>query len=127
MPISSRNFEILVCLKINIFLVITAFDTKAACQNCDTVIENWICLLCYKTCCSRYIQEHMLFHHIETEHALALSYSDLSVWCFKCENYIDNPILYKYKNLAHRDKFGEDMVWSYDQQPILLDVAASSS
>lgn len=69
----------------------------------------------------------MLFHHVETEHALALSYSDLSVWCFKCENYIDNPILYKYKNLAHRDKFGEDMVWSYDQQPILLDTTTSSS
>lgn len=69
----------------------------------------------------------MLFHHVETEHALALSYSDLSVWCFKCENYIDNPILYKYKNLAHRDKFGEDMIWSYDQQPILLDTTTSSS
>lgn len=73
----------------------------------------------------------MLFHHLEQEpkrehehepgHALALSYSDLSVWCFKCENYIDNPILFKYKNLAHRDKFGEDMVWCYDTQPILLE------
>ncbi|XP_055298370.1 histone deacetylase 6 isoform X3 [Sitodiplosis mosellana] len=104
-----------------------AFDTKSSCQNCDTVIENWVCLLCFKTCCSRYIQEHMLFHHIETEHALALSYSDLSVWCFKCENYIDNPILYKYKNLAHRNKFGEDMVWCYDPNPILLDTIASSS
>lgn len=62
----------------------------------------------------------MLFHHLEHEdHALALSYSDISVWCFKCENYIDNPILYKYKNLAHRDKFGEEMVWCYDTQPIL--------
>lgn len=62
----------------------------------------------------------MLFHHFDSQHALALSYSDLSVWCFVCDNYIDNPILYKYKNLAHRDKFGEDMVWAYDTQPIEL-------
>lgn len=69
----------------------------------------------------------MLFHHVETEHALALSYSDLSVWCFKCENYIDNPVLFKYKNLAHRDKFNEDMVWCYNTEAIVLDSAATSS
>lgn len=65
----------------------------------------------------------MLFHHMESDHALALSFSDLSVWCFKCENYIDNAILFKYKNLAHRDKFGEDMVWCYDSDSIVLDTA----
>lgn len=65
----------------------------------------------------------MLFHHMESDHALALSYTDLSVWCFKCENYIDNPILFKYKNLAHRDKFDEDMVWSYGTENIFLETS----
>ncbi|XP_031628963.1 histone deacetylase 6 isoform X2 [Contarinia nasturtii] len=105
----------------------SVFNTKAPCFNCETVIENWVCLLCFKTFCSRYVQEHMLFHHLESEHALALSYSDLSVWCFKCENYIDNPILFKYKNLAHRDKFNEDMVWCYNTETIVLDNATTSS
>lgn len=47
-------------------------------------------------------------------HSLALSFSDLSVWCYKCEAYIDNPILHKYKNLAHLNKFDEELVWSYE-------------
>lgn len=113
-------FQLLIA---NNYFSILAIDTKSACQNCETTIENWICLTCFKTFCSRYVNEHMLFHHLEQEdaHALALSFSDLSVWCFKCENYIDNPILFKYKNLAHRDKFGEEMVWCYDTQPILLE------
>lgn len=101
------------------FFSISAINTKSLCQKCDPTtekrVENWICLLCFETYCSRFIQEHMLFHHLETDHALALSYSDLSVWCFKCDDYIDNPILYKYKNLAHRDKFGEDLTWTYGE------------
>lgn len=55
----------------------------------------------------------MLFHSIESAHPMALSFSDLSVWCYPCEAYIDNSKLHVYKNLLHRHKFGEDMVWSY--------------
>lgn len=53
-------------------------------------------------------------HYEEQGHCLSLSFADLSVWCSNCEDYIDNPKLYKYKNLAHRDKFQEDMPWTYD-------------
>lgn len=73
-----------------------------------------MCLCCYRVLCGRYVMEHMLFHNIETSHPLALSFSDLSVWCYSCESYIDNSQLHLYKNLAHRHKFGEDMQWSYD-------------
>uniref|UniRef100_A0A804PSH2 UBP-type domain-containing protein n=1 Tax=Zea mays TaxID=4577 RepID=A0A804PSH2_MAIZE len=32
----------------------------------------------------------MLCHHEEeTGHCLALSFSDLSVWCFSCDSYLD--------------------------------------
>ena len=36
---------------------------------------------------------------------------DLSVWCFDCDSYVDNKVLYDVKNLAHKDKFdGEEML-----------------
>lgn len=103
-----------------------AFNTKAPCESCESTAENWICLLCFKTCCGRFVNEHMMFHHLETEHPLALSFADLSVWCYVCDAYIDNPILYKYKNLAHVDKFGEEMVWSYGNDIILTNSPSAS-
>ena len=58
-------------------------------------------------------------HYQEMGHPLTLSLADLSVWCYACSDYIDNPKLYKYKNLAHRDKFNEDMPWTYDDAVLL--------
>lgn len=56
------------------------------------------------------------------EHQLALSFSDLSVWCYACMSYVDNPTLHKFKNLAHLNKFGENLVWSYGENlSIILD------
>lgn len=91
----------------------SAINTKASCFDCTTTAENWFCLECYTTRCGRFVNEHMLFHHLESDHPLTLSFADLSVWCYKCESYVDNPCLYKYKNFAHLDKFGEEMIWSY--------------
>ena len=51
----------------------------------------------------------MVFHGAEKEHLMSLSFSDLSVWCYGCEYYIDNERLYAFKNLLHRAKFGEEM------------------
>lgn len=84
-------------------------------------MENWICLICFKVCCGRMILKHMLNHHTETDHPLTLSFSDLSVWCYKCEAYIDNPILYKFKNLAYQNKFGEELPWSYELDTIEIE------
>ena len=84
------------------------------CKECSSTAENWMCLCCHTVLCGRYVMEHMMFHNLETSHPLALSFSDLSVWCYPCESYIDNSQLHIYKNLAHRHKFGEDMQWSYE-------------
>ena len=65
------------------------------------------------------VNEHCLIHNKATDHPLTLSFTDLSVWCYKCEDYIDNPILHKYKNLAHISKFGEELVWSYGNNLVL--------
>lgn len=53
-------------------------------------------------------------HSLSTDHPLVMSFSDLSVWCHKCEDYIDNPRLHKFKNLAYRSKFNEELVWRYE-------------
>uniref|UniRef100_A0A1L8DWX0 Protein deacetylase HDAC6 n=1 Tax=Nyssomyia neivai TaxID=330878 RepID=A0A1L8DWX0_9DIPT len=100
----------------------TEINTFAPCEVCTSAVENWICLHCFRTLCGRYVGEHMLYHHLDTEHPLTLSYSDLSVWCYKCESYIDNPMLYKYKNMAHVCKFGgEEMVWPYGDTQFTLE------
>lgn len=95
-------------------------DTKQLCSVCSTNRENWWCLHCNEICCGRYVNEHMMFHHLSSEHPLALSFADLSVWCYKCQSYIDNPHLFKYKNLAHIDKFGEEMLWTYGTDTLSL-------
>ncbi|KAI8147020.1 hypothetical protein BJV82DRAFT_597436 [Fennellomyces sp. T-0311] len=73
----------------------TAITPKAfigsPCKSCDETQENWQCLTCDTVRCSRYRHGHMLEHFEQTQdHAVCLSYSDLSVWCFICENYVVN-------------------------------------
>ncbi|XP_058444498.1 histone deacetylase 6 isoform X2 [Malaya genurostris] len=95
-------------------------STKTPCDGCESPLENWICLHCFRVHCGRYINEHAALHSLEADHPLALSFSDLSVWCYRCESYIDNPVLYRYKNLVHEDKFdGESLVWSYGSDLLL--------
>jgi uncharacterized UBP type Zn finger protein len=50
-----------------------------------------MCLKCGQVCCSRYIKGHMAIHASETKHGLGVSFSDMSVWCYDCNEYIDNP------------------------------------
>lgn len=52
----------------------------------------------------------MLQHYNETTHCLALSYSDLSVWCFQCDSYLDAQVIQKLRPVyetAYILKFGE--------------------
>lgn len=83
---------------------------KDPCKECGDPKENWICLQCGSINCSRYVSGHQVAHHGASHHSLALSYSDLSVWCFDCDSYVDNELLYNVKNLAHKEKFGEEML-----------------
>lgn len=94
---------------------LSEIDTKAPCSECGSTQENWLCLHCEKVFCGRYINEHMMLHSMDKDHPLVLSFSDLSVWCYPCESYIDNPKLYNHKNKAHIDKFGDELVWSYGE------------
>lgn len=61
-----------------------AIDTGAPCHSCRSTLENWMCLLCNQVCCGRYIEEHMMMHHLETDHLLTLN---------KCNMHIDNSLI----------------------------------
>merc|ERR1711874_425268 len=67
------------------------------CVDCGDRSENWVCLHCSTILCSRYVNGHGLKHSNTTDHCMALSFSDLSVWCYTCDNYIDNEKLYPHQ------------------------------
>ncbi|XP_014270934.1 histone deacetylase 6 isoform X2 [Halyomorpha halys] len=92
-------------------------DVSTPCSTCGDPSENWVCLTCYSVECGRYVNGHMMEHNGSTNHPLTLSFSDLSVWCYPCQNYIDNQVLYAAKNAAHISKFGTDLEWTYSDQP----------
>lgn len=84
-------------------------NVHKACEDCEDATENWVCLICYRVLCSRFVNEHMMHHASAEQHLLALSCSDLSVWCYGCEDYVDNEVLHPMKNEAHMKKFGESI------------------
>ncbi|XP_050687799.1 histone deacetylase 6-like isoform X2 [Eriocheir sinensis] len=83
-------------------------NTSSPCEECQDVSENWCCLTCYKVLCGRFVAEHMLMHGVCEQHHMVLSFSDLSSWCYACDVYVHNPILFEAKRAAHLDKFGEE-------------------
>ncbi|XP_044067175.1 histone deacetylase 6 isoform X1 [Siniperca chuatsi] len=91
----------------------SGIDVFLSCQDCGSDAENWTCLTCYQVFCGRYVNEHMVTHGVVSEHPMVLSFSDLSVWCYLCEAYVHNQILFEAKNAAHWAKFGEEIPpWS---------------
>jgi histone deacetylase 6 len=63
---------------------------ECSCSECDS-FENWVCLKCGSIGCSRYANCHSEIHFMTTlcglatdYHCLALSMSDLSIWCYRC-------------------------------------------
>ncbi|THU62163.1 hypothetical protein C4D60_Mb01t02230 [Musa balbisiana] len=80
------------------------------CSRCHHPAENWLCLSCKDVFCSRFINKHMLKHYEESGHCLALSFSDLSVWCFECDAYLDVQMIWQLRpvyEVAHLLKFEE--------------------
>nr|XP_016846280.1 PREDICTED: histone deacetylase 6 [Anolis carolinensis] len=87
----------------------TGLNVLEPCSECGSKVENWICLVCYKVCCGRYINQHMVAHNSESGHPLVLSFADLSAWCYECQAYVHHPTLFEAKSLAHTMKFGVDV------------------
>lgn len=98
----------------------SGIDVHVPCQECGSTAENWICLQCYTVHCARNVNQHAVEHEQVSHHPMTLSFTDLSVWCYGCEAYIDNPRLYAARNAVHRSKFNEDLPWTYSS-PINID------
>lgn len=82
------------------------------CLGC-TSTENWACLTCGAVHCGRYVNKHAVAHHEATKeqtpigHAVALSWADLSTWCYVCDGYVTHPRLEVLTARASALKFGE--------------------
>ena len=63
---------------------------SAQCNECTEKEELMTCLVCGVVCCGRYVRGHMVAHGEHTGHALVMGCLDLSVWCYKCDAYIDS-------------------------------------
>ncbi|KAL4512196.1 hypothetical protein ABPG72_005198 [Tetrahymena utriculariae] len=82
------------------------FWTK--CRDCENVGENWFCLHCNNVYCSRYVKGHMAMHNQQNQdHQVAVSFSDLSFWCYECDSYITNQDISKLRKLFQKAKFNE--------------------
>lgn len=100
---------------------VQGINIKDPCQECSNTSENWICLICFTVHCARNINQHASIHAEDKAHPLTLSFTDLSVWCYGCDAYIDNPKLYNAKNSAYKNKFNSELPWTYGEQLISLE------
>jgi hypothetical protein len=84
--------------------------------------ENWFCLYCGGIYCSRYVNGHGLKHYEDINtinantntntnshhHCVMVGLSDLSIWCHKCESYLqthNNTYLNSIINKLQQIKF----------------------
>ncbi|KAK9176639.1 hypothetical protein WN944_028658 [Citrus x changshan-huyou] len=75
-------------------------------------------------CNSRFVNKHMLQHYRETNHSVALSYSDLSVWCFTCDAYLNAEVIPQLRPVyetAYILKFGEAPPFHIGEHPKVED------
>jgi uncharacterized UBP type Zn finger protein len=80
--------------------------------------ENWMCLECGAIRCSRYQNGHCRMHWESTVqndgdgegHCVAISFSDLSIWCYVCSAYVKHPtLLSPLLSVLERLKFQQTM------------------
>jgi hypothetical protein len=83
------------------------------CEECG-LDEVWRCLeaSCGSLRCSRYREGHAAAHAAsQPSHCVAISLSDLSIWCFACNDYLDVFAvreLHEAFAAVYRARFGEE-------------------
>jgi len=75
------------------------------CTTCSDQTENWMCLSCGDTFCSRYVNKHAKIHFSDSGHSIAISFSDLSIWCYDCSDYITHQNLQSIVDTVSLIKF----------------------
>ena len=90
---------------------VLSISDKILSNNCEICLdsnENWVCLICWKIFCSRYVNSHMAQHSDELKHSLAFSFSDGSFWCFECDSYVINRPLENLQRMFGKIKFPDE-------------------
>jgi NAD-dependent deacetylase sirtuin 2 len=96
-------------LEVCLALPSVSAERALPCGTCQSTEENWICVSCGGVFCSRYVSGHALAHHeAKAGHSVAVSLSDLSIWCFSCDAYVhaDDRVRAIQQHI-HRGFFGE--------------------
>lgn len=89
---------------------VNTLNISAPCVSCGSALENWICLTCFGVRCSRYMPgKHQAKHFDESGHAIGVSFSDGSVWCYICDSYITHPTLREFLKTLGEVKFGKEV------------------
>merc|ERR1719419_843576 len=67
------------------------------CSECGTNECIWFCITCGVLNCGRYVKGHALKHqdHFRT-HSVCLETKELSVFCYKCDEFVINDTENKY-------------------------------
>ena len=75
--------------------------------RCASARELWTCVRCGATGCGRYQRGCMLAHSetCASGACAALSWDDLSVWCYACKSYVTHEVLEPYRARAETLKF----------------------
>jgi hypothetical protein len=76
------------------------------CASCNDTTENWMCLTCGHTFCSRYVKGDAEQHFKDSTHCISISFSDLSIWCYSCDYYITHQNLQGIVQAVSMAKFG---------------------
>jgi len=79
------------------------------CSICGNHGENMLCVTCGKIFCGRHKKKHALQHFSSSDHCIAIGLDDLSIWCYKCDSYVDDKVNESTRNLyreLHMEKFG---------------------
>uniref|UniRef100_A0A914RFB2 UBP-type domain-containing protein n=1 Tax=Parascaris equorum TaxID=6256 RepID=A0A914RFB2_PAREQ len=58
-------------------------------------------LYSFRNMLCRYVGGHAVIHRNTSGHPMAISLTDISVWCYVCEAYVHNDILLPAKNEVH--------------------------
>lgn len=67
--------------------------TATVCSAVGTVLLMQKSLMMFTS----YVNKHMAAHANTAGHYVAVSLSDLSVWCFRCDAYVLNKVLHLFQ------------------------------
>jgi len=93
------------CIDVQNLANIGNFIPGAACNTCQYPNEIWYCVTCAAISCGRHVKGHALDHFKSTGHSIAISFEDLSCWCYTCNDYIEHKALDPGVFALHMKKF----------------------